>query len=152
MRILDRYILNSMVKIFISCIMIVLMLSVIIDLFSHLDEILKQRTSIELLFMYYLNFLPFIFVQVSPFACLFGCLYTLGVLNRNNEIIAMREVKNTIILDLTVQAGLTLILFKWLNLWIKKLFNNCVFKYWFINIPDFIELNFTYINWIKYNF
>lgn len=90
MRILDRYILNSMIRIFIACILVFLMLYVIIDVFGHLDEILKQKTSIELLFIYYLNFLPFIFVQVAPFACLFGCLYTLGALNRNNEIIAMR--------------------------------------------------------------
>jgi lipopolysaccharide export system permease protein len=90
MRILDRYILNSMIKIFVGCCLIFLMLYVIVDIFSHLDEILKQKTNIDLLFIYYLNFLPFIFVQVAPFACLLGCLYTLGVLNRNNEIIAMR--------------------------------------------------------------
>ena len=90
MRILDRYILHSMVKVFIGCILMFLMLYVIIDAFSHLDEILKQKTNINLLFIYYLNFLPFIFVQVAPFVCLLGCLYTLGLLNRNNEIIAMR--------------------------------------------------------------
>lgn len=90
MRILDRYILYSMVKVFVGSILIFLMLYVIIDVFSNLDEILKQKTEIHLLFIYYLNFLPFIFVQVAPFTCLLGCLYTLGMLNRNNEIIAMR--------------------------------------------------------------
>ena len=91
MRILDRYILYSMIKLFVGCILIFLLLYVIVDAFSHLDEILKQKASINLLFIYYLNFLPFIFVQVAPFSCLLGCLYTLGVLNRNNEIIAMRS-------------------------------------------------------------
>ncbi len=90
MRILDRYILNSMIRVFLGCCLIFLMLYVIIDIFSHLDEILKQKTNISFLFIYYLNFLPFIFVQIAPFASLLGCLYTLGVLNRNNEIIAMR--------------------------------------------------------------
>ena len=90
MRILDRYILNSMLKIFSGCILMFLLLYVVIDVFSHLDEILKQSTSLRILATYYLNFLPFIFVQVAPFACLLGCLYTLGTLNRNNEIIAMR--------------------------------------------------------------
>ena len=91
MRILDRYILNSILRVFIGCVLLFLMLYIIIDVFSHLDEILKQKTSIELLLIYYLNFLPLIFVQIAPFACLFGCLYTLGILNRNNEIIAMRS-------------------------------------------------------------
>ena len=90
MRILNRYILGSMVKIFLGCILIFMMLYVIIDIFNHLDELLKQKINIQLLLVYYLNFLPLIFVQVSPFACLLGCLYTLGILNRNNEIIAMR--------------------------------------------------------------
>ncbi|MFH1339103.1 MAG: LptF/LptG family permease [Candidatus Omnitrophota bacterium] len=90
MRILDRYIFGSMLRIFIGCVLVFLMLYVVIDAFSHLDEILEQKPSILLLAMYYLNFLPLIFVQVSPFACLLGCLYTLGTLNRNNEIIAMR--------------------------------------------------------------
>ncbi len=90
MRILDRYIFVSMVRVFIGCVLIFLVLYVVIDTFSHLDEILKQKPNIILLARYYLNFLPLIFVQVSPFACLLGCLYTLGTLNRNNEIIAMR--------------------------------------------------------------
>ncbi len=41
--------------------------------------------------MYYLAYLPIIFVQVSPIACLLSTLYTFGKLNRNNELIAMRS-------------------------------------------------------------
>ncbi len=40
---------------------------------------------------YYLAYLPIIFVQVSPIACLLSTLYTFGTLNRNNELIAMRS-------------------------------------------------------------
>ena len=40
---------------------------------------------------YYLAYLPIIFVQVSPIACLLSVLYTFGALNRNNELIAMRS-------------------------------------------------------------
>ncbi|MFC1658197.1 LptF/LptG family permease [Candidatus Omnitrophota bacterium] len=106
MRILDRYILGSMLKVFLGCIFVFLMLYVVIDLFSHLDEILKQKTGLDLLFAYYLNFLPLIFVQVAPFASLLGCLYTLGMLNRNNEIIAMRASGLSIL-----QISKTLIIF-----------------------------------------
>lgn len=90
MRILDRYLFGSMLRVFIGCVLAFLMLYIVIDVFSHLDEILEQKPGLLLLAMYYLNFLPLIFVQISPFACLLGCLYTLGTLNRNNEIIAMR--------------------------------------------------------------
>ena len=85
------------------------MLYVIIDAFGFLDEILKQKTDLLLLAKYYLNFLPLIFVQVSAFACLLGCLYTLGVLNRNNEIIAMRSAGQSIF-----QITRTVIIFSFL--------------------------------------
>jgi lipopolysaccharide export system permease protein len=65
-------------------------LYIIIDLFAHLDEILKQQVSLIILKQYYLAYLPIIFVQVTPIACLVATLYTFAKLNRNNEIIAMR--------------------------------------------------------------
>jgi lipopolysaccharide export system permease protein len=40
---------------------------------------------------YYLSYLPVMFVQVSPFACLLSTVYTFAKLNHNNEIIAMRS-------------------------------------------------------------
>ncbi len=106
MRILDRYVLSSMLKVFTTCILVFLLLTVIMDLFSHLDEIFKQKVGFDLLVLYYLNFLPIIFVRIAPFAVLLGCLYSLGVLNRNNEIIAMRTAGLSIF-----QINRTLIIF-----------------------------------------
>ncbi len=91
MRILDRYILKSVISIFLSCIFVFLFLYVIIDLLSNLEEILKQQVNLGLLIRYYLSYLPVMFVQVSPFACLLSTVYTFGKLNHNNEIIAMRS-------------------------------------------------------------
>ena len=91
MRILDRYILKSVIYIFFSCIFSFLFLYIIIDLLSNLDEILKHRATISLLMHYYLSYLPAMFVQVSPFACLLSTVYTFSKLNHNNEIIAMRS-------------------------------------------------------------
>ncbi len=91
MRILDRYILKSVISIFISCIFVFLFLYVIIDLLTNLEDILKQQVNLMLLIRYYLSYLPVMFVQVSPFACLLSAVYTFGKLNHNNEIIAMRS-------------------------------------------------------------
>lgn len=90
MRILDRYILKSVAKIFFSCILLFLFLYVVIDILSHLDDILKQKAHLTILIQYYLWYLPLMFVQISPFACLLSTIYTFSRLNHNNEIIAMR--------------------------------------------------------------
>lgn len=91
MRILDRYILKSVLNIFLSCIFIFFFMYIIIDLFSNLEIILKQHVILGMLKKYYLSYLPIMFVQVAPIASLLATLYTFGKLNHNNEIIAMRS-------------------------------------------------------------
>jgi lipopolysaccharide export system permease protein len=91
MRILDRYTLKSIIYIYICCIFVFLFLYVVIDLLSNLDEVLKHQATLALLARYYFTYLPIMFVQVSPFACLLSTVYTFGKLNHNNEIIAMRS-------------------------------------------------------------
>jgi len=67
---------------------------------------------------YYLYFLPIMFAQVSPFACLLSTLYTFGRLNHNNEIIAMRSSGLSIfqITKTVILFGLLVSLFSfWVN-------------------------------------
>lgn len=112
MRILDRYIFKSALGLFFGCLLLFFFLYIIIDAFSHLDEILKQKVPIGILLQYYLSYLPIIFVQVSPIACLLSVLYTFGKLNRNNEVIAMRSsglsiyqiVKTVVIFGIIITA------------------------------------------------
>ncbi len=90
MRILDRYVLQSVFKIFLTCLLVFVFLYIVIDIVSFLEEILKQKVEPVILIKYYLSYLPIIFVQVSPFCCLLAVLYSFGRLNRDNELIAMR--------------------------------------------------------------
>ncbi len=91
MRILDRYIIKSVLSIFLGCLLTFFSLYIVIDIFANLDNILKHKIDIFILAEYYLSFLPLIFVQVSPIAALLSTLYTFASLNRSNEIIAMRS-------------------------------------------------------------
>ncbi|MFC1804383.1 LptF/LptG family permease [Candidatus Omnitrophota bacterium] len=118
MRILDRYIFRSALNLFIGCLLVFLFLYIIIDIFSHLDEILKQQVDLQTLLRYYLGYIPIIFVQVAPVACLLATLYTFGRMNHNNEIIAMRssglsifQITKTIIIFGIVVSVLTF----WVN-------------------------------------
>ena len=90
MRILDRYILKSILSIFFVCLFTFLFLYIVVDIFSYLEDIIKQHVGIHALIMYYIGYLPIVFVQVAPFSCLLATLYTFAKFNRDNEIIAMR--------------------------------------------------------------
>jgi lipopolysaccharide export system permease protein len=63
----------------------------IADIFSNLSDILKAKPPFSIVIAYYLYMLPLIFLRVSPFALLISVLYTIGELNRNNEIITLRS-------------------------------------------------------------
>src|SRR3990167_10222935 len=50
-----------------------------------------NRLDLLILIPYYLNLVPFIFVQTAPIAVLVAIMYSLGIFNKNNEILAMRS-------------------------------------------------------------
>ncbi len=90
MKIIDRYIVRGFIAPFLYCLFIFLFLYIIIDLFGHLDEIIKQDILFSVVKTYYLSSLPLIFVQATPFAALLATVFLLGNLNRHNEIVALR--------------------------------------------------------------
>lgn len=90
MRILERYILKPIVATFLGCFFVFIFLYVLSDILSHLDDILKNHTSILFIYQYYSTCFPVIFTQTSPIAILLATISTYGKLNRNNELIAMR--------------------------------------------------------------
>ena len=90
MKILDRYLARSFLIPFAICILTFSSIAIVIDLFNRLDEILKFRPPLPLLLNFYLNFIPFTFVQASPVALLAACLYSVGLLNKHHELTAMR--------------------------------------------------------------
>ncbi len=90
MRILDRYILKSILIIFAGTVFTFAFLFVLIDMFSNLQDFISKSVSAGVLAQYYLTFLPSIVVQTSTMACLISVLFTYSNLNAHNEIIAIR--------------------------------------------------------------
>jgi len=91
MRILDRHITKEFVFSFLSSMGVFLFLFIIIDSFTNLDDFIKNSVPLMIVIKYYLAIIPTIFVQTSPIACLIAIIYTMGKLNYNNELIAMRS-------------------------------------------------------------
>jgi lipopolysaccharide export system permease protein len=90
MLILDKYLIRDFLKSFISALSVFIFLFIIIDIFSSLQEILKNHPPFLKVVEYYIYSIPTIFVQISSIASLLATLFTLGNLNQSNEIIAMR--------------------------------------------------------------
>ncbi len=90
MRIIDRYILLSVIRMFLAAILVFTFLYILIDVATHLDDFLSNKVPTATIVSYYLSFFPVMFVQTSPIACLLSVLFTYSGLNNNNEIIALR--------------------------------------------------------------
>ncbi len=90
MRILDRYIFTSIIRIFFSTILAFCLLYIIVDIASNLTEIIDRKVPGPVLIAYYLSFLPVIITQTATIACLISTLLTYSHLNGYNEIIALR--------------------------------------------------------------
>ena len=74
-----------------ASILVFFFLYLLIDIFSNLGDFIEQKVAIDTIVNYYLSFLPVIFSQTAPFACLIAVLFSLGKLNNNNELMAIRS-------------------------------------------------------------
>ena len=90
MRILDRYILKSILVIFAGTVFTFAFLFILIDLFGNLQDFIEKSVGMDVIAQYYITFLPTIIVQTSTMACLITVLFTYSNLNAHNEIIAIR--------------------------------------------------------------
>lgn len=91
MRIVDRYILGLIIKIFLSTLLIFSFLYILIDVAANLDEFIKQKVAWTVILEYYRSFLPIILSQTCPIACLIACLLGFSHANSHNEIIVLRS-------------------------------------------------------------
>jgi lipopolysaccharide export system permease protein len=91
MKIIDRYIAKGFLSSFLWCLFVFVIMAVIIDIFSFIDDIVKYKIPLQSVIAFYFYYIPTIFVQIMPMAALLSTIYMLSNLNKNNEIIAMKS-------------------------------------------------------------
>jgi len=89
MKTLDRYLTRQLIPVWLWCIIVFIFVSCLIDLFEHLDEILRYRIPVRTVAQYYLNFVPLVFVRASPLAVLLSAAFIATRLVRYQELLAM---------------------------------------------------------------
>ena len=91
MTILDRYLAKEILKCLVIVLAVVLGLFVIVEFFNKADNFLEAGLSISRLIRYLQLKLPQIIVQITPIGALLAVLVALGLMNKNNEIIAFKS-------------------------------------------------------------
>ncbi|HQO10437.1 MAG TPA: LPS export ABC transporter permease LptG [Clostridiales bacterium] len=88
-KILDRYVLKKFIGILIMAMAAMIMVYIIIDLFDHLNKFLDAKMPLIGYILYYTLKIPEIISQLFPVVVFMSLLFTLGGLNKYNEITAM---------------------------------------------------------------
>lgn len=89
MRVLDRYLVRSLLIPLGGSLAVFLTLSVVVDLFEKLDTFIDHDVPLAIVTKYYAATIPFLFALMLPVTMLIGVLFSLGGMARRNELIAM---------------------------------------------------------------
>jgi len=91
MQILNRYLLKQFLSVLLFAILSFWIIFLIVDLVEHIDLFIDRQATPSSVIRYYLYYSPYILVLVSPIAMLLSSLFSLGLLARQNELLAMKS-------------------------------------------------------------
>ncbi len=90
MKILDRYLIKHFLIPTIFCTITLIFLMLVADVFDNLDEFIRNEVTVKQALRYYLNLIPFVYVQIIQWSSFLGILYLLVNFNLHNELTAMK--------------------------------------------------------------
>jgi lipopolysaccharide export system permease protein len=107
---LHRYWLREFFKFFGVIQALIMALFVIIDYLSRMDKFLESDISLIHAFWYVVLKLPFMFVQLTPAAILLAAITVFGLMNRNNELTALKSSGISVYFLVKPAVGISLLL------------------------------------------
>lgn len=114
MTILYRYVTREILACFLIVMVVVLSIYLAVDFIEKIDNFLEAGVSAARCVVYLLYKLPFIVVQIAPVGFLLSILIALGLMSKNNEVIALKScgigktrlLKPTVVLGVVYCVGL----------------------------------------------
>lgn len=85
----DRYVLREFIAPYLGALLLIVFITNVTELLERMNFFLDRNISASSILLYYLYKSPFFLVQFSPVAALFAVVFSLGMLNRNRELVAM---------------------------------------------------------------
>jgi LPS export ABC transporter permease LptF/LPS export ABC transporter permease LptG len=89
-QLLDIYLLRSFLYYFFLLTVGFILLFEVFTFFELLDDIAQHRTRLLEVVSYFIYFASYLFYQLAPLAALVAVLVTLGVMTKNNELVAFK--------------------------------------------------------------
>lgn len=89
MPLLYRYILRNFLQNFLFGLLSFIIIFILVDLFENLDKFVDRNVPQNIIFEYYLFFIPEIIKLLIPVATLLASLFTISKFNSSSELIAM---------------------------------------------------------------
>lgn len=121
MTLLDRYLFGQFAKNLLLVLTGLVAVYLLVDFFERIDEFIRAQKTIAAAGKYLLLEIPFMIEQLAPVAILLGGVITLGVLNHNTELTALKaagislaRITVPIVLCGVVFTGLVLAMSQWL--------------------------------------
>jgi len=114
MHLLTRYLLAQFVRHFLTLNVAFVALYMLIDFFEKLDEFSEAGKPVSLVLNFFMLNIPFVVDQLSPVLILLSGVITLGILNNNNELLALKAAGiplRRIIRPILIASVVTTILF-----------------------------------------
>ena len=91
MKIITRYFYKEFFSLFFISLLAFLIIYLVIDFFGKIDKFLEAGVSLKVAVSYFLYQTPFILQQMIPIAVLISVMLMLGIMNKHNEILALKN-------------------------------------------------------------
>ncbi len=89
-QLIDIYVLRNFLFYFALMMTVFLFLFEIFTFFELLDDIARHHTPFAVVADYFVFLIPFLVYKIAPFGVLIGAMITIGVMSKNNEVVAIK--------------------------------------------------------------
>ncbi len=148
MTLLDRYIFREFFKNLLLVLSSLVAIYLLVDFFERVDNFTEKGKSIGLILQYFIFKIPFIYDQMSPVCILLAGIITIGLLNRNRELMSLNAGGISIVrITLPVFAAsflftmATLVVAQWILPWTNTVTNDIWYRQVSNKISKGIERN-----------
>jgi lipopolysaccharide export system permease protein len=91
MTILDRYLIRKFLFNLLFAMIAFVVVFLVVDLIENVDKFIDRDTGIAKVLLYYGYYIPYIISLTLPVSMLLACLFALGSMSQNNEIVAQKS-------------------------------------------------------------